>query len=324
MDLHPSVKKVVSQLYSAELHAARSGREVMHALGDVVADSRSLELANLVEELEASTVQILKVLPAYAPPLNTLLRFFACLERGIASNDTLTKLKARFAEELYEYNRWTQTAPERLSQFAAQMIQPGMKVYTHTLSETAMRSLNTAIASGVPFQVFVSESQPNCDGVITAQQLARSGVKVTLGLDAAIGELVSKADLMLTGAEAITPQGSAICKVGTYLAALVACEYGVPYYVLADTHKFVPSPMMSFFASPESFNQPDLFLNKKVDGIQFCEQLFDTTPSQFITGIVTEKGVISPLACGYILQDIPSSERVIHLIKCARAVNPAK
>jgi translation initiation factor 2B subunit (eIF-2B alpha/beta/delta family) len=180
--------------------------------------------------------------------------------------------------------------------------------------------LNTAIASGIHFQVFVSESQPNCDGVVTAQQLVKSGIKVTLGLDAAIGDLVSRSDLMLTGVEAITSQGSAICKVGTYLAALAASQNGIPYYALADTYKFVPPLMTSFFDTPESLNQPDLFRSRKIEGIQFCEQLFDTTPPQFITGIVTEKGVISPMACRNILREISSGERINHLIKCARAV----
>jgi translation initiation factor 2B subunit (eIF-2B alpha/beta/delta family) len=189
-----------------------------------------------------------------------------------------------------------------------------MNIYTHTLSETVMRSLDRAIESGLSFQVLVSESQPNRDGVITAQRLASRGVRVTLGLDAAMGALVSQADLMLTGAEAITPHGSAICKVGTYLAALAASTHGVPYYVLADIYKFIPTLVLSFFTEPGSFAQAGLFKKPGIEGVQYCEDLFDTTPAGLISGIVTEKGVISPFACGFFQQDDSSSERVLRLL----------
>jgi translation initiation factor 2B subunit (eIF-2B alpha/beta/delta family) len=312
--LHPCVRKVIKQLHAAELHAARSGREVMYALCGVVEDSNAQELTSLVNELEDSTEQILRVLPAYAPPLNVIFRIFACLEKGIQEGESIAEIKIRFADELSEYNRWVSIAREKLPQYAAHFIQHGMTIFTHTLSETVMRVMNTATKMGIHFQVLVSESQPNCDGVETARQLAKIGVRVKLGLDAGMGDMVRQADLMLTGAEAITPECAAVCKVGTYLAALATREFGVPYYILADTYKFIPSSMMSIFARDKNIHS-DLFTNKKkVEGVEYIEEIFDTTPPQFITGVVTEKGVISPLASASILKERRPDKRVLDLL----------
>lgn len=207
MGLHPSVKKIVAQLEAAELHAAHSGREVMRVLIESVNDSLTDDTQTLALEVETSISAILKVMPAYAPPLNVMHRFASCLDEGLKKKDTLPELKARLAYVVEEFQRWAQDAPDQISRYAVELIQPGMTVYTHTLSETVLRSLTEVNDAGIHFNVLVTESQPNCDGRVTAYQLGKMGIEVKIGIDAGIGEFLPQADLMLSGAEAIiTPE----------------------------------------------------------------------------------------------------------------------
>lgn len=314
MNLHPSVIQVVNQLQAAELHAAHSGREVMRVLGESVSESRSTDIPAFENEIDTAVQAILRAMPAYAPPLNAICRFIACLEVGFAQGDSLKNLKTRLIREAETFQRLAQLAPQRIAEISAELIKPGMYIYTHTLSETVMRVLVNAWNDGIQYRVLVSESQPNCDGRETARQLARLGIEVNLGLDASIGELVSQADLMFTGTEAITPQGSAICKVGTYLAALVAREVGVPYFVLADTLKFIPPFVTGFFSSANQVVLPELSAGREVEGVELIGQLFDETPARLITGVVTELGIINPLACGCITHKMPAGDWLIRAL----------
>jgi translation initiation factor eIF-2B subunit delta len=317
MSLHPSVKQVVRQLQAAELHAARSGREVMRVLTETVIDSQSLDLAEFDNEIETAVQAILLAMPAYAPPLNAVCRFIACLETGLTQGDTLADLKTRLIAESEAFQRLTQIAPQRITTIASELISPKMTIYTHTLSETVMRSLTGAWKNNIQFRVLVSESQPNCDGWETARQLAKLGIEVRLGIDASMGDLVTQADMMLTGAEAITPQGTAICKVGTYLAALAAHEVGIPYFVLADTLKFIPPFVAGFLSISDRVVLPDFSNSRKAEGFELVNQLFDETPAKLIAGVVTEQGIISPLACGTVNHKELANDRLIRVLSRA-------
>ncbi|MBE3141021.1 MAG: hypothetical protein IMZ53_10605, partial [Thermoplasmata archaeon] len=124
-------------------------------------------------------------------------------------------------------------------------------------------------------------------------------------------------DMMLTGAEAITPQGSAICKIGTYLAALAAREAGVPYFILADTLKFIPPFIAGFLSLSNRVVLPNFSNNREAEGFELINHLFDETPAKLITGVVTELGIISPLACGAVNHRELISDRLIRILSSA-------
>ena len=164
--------------------------------------------------------------------------------------------------------------------------------------------------AGIRFNVLVTESQPNCDGHVTANQLTKMGIEVKIGIEAGIGGLLPQVDLMLSGAEAITPRSSAVCKVGTYPGALVAWENAVPVFILADTLKFIPPEMQGFSSQTNPLTPQDIFENNEHKGAQIVGHIFDENPAELITGIITEKGLISPFGVVSVMREIPVSYRV--------------
>lgn len=306
--MHPAVGAVVAQFAALELHAARSGREVMAALAQVAADSTTADAPALADELESSVDALLAVMPPYAPPLNVMHRLLSLVESALARGDSADQLRASIRAAAADFQRWSAGARDRIAAVGAALIPDDAVVFTYTLSETALRTLLEARRSGKSFRLLVTESRPNQDGLVTARELSRAGVPVGLSIDACLGELLRQADVMLVGAEAINADGSAVCKVGTYPAALVAKAYGVPVYVVVDTLKFNVSSLWGLKLKLDPIRPDDLSLDASMAGAPVVGHLFDQTPAGLISGVVTERGVIAPGACAALMLDMPASD----------------
>jgi hypothetical protein len=81
-NLIPAVKLVAERFKSLELHAARGGREVMEALAETARLSTARNLSSLASDIEAAILEILAVMPAYAPPLNIMHRVLEHVEHA--------------------------------------------------------------------------------------------------------------------------------------------------------------------------------------------------------------------------------------------------
>lgn len=131
---------------------------------------------------------------------------------------------------------------------AVAVLRPALRVVTLSRSSTILAAL--ARTPG-PLHLTVAESQPGGEGRATAELAARAGHRVELVLDAAAPFRVRTADLVLTGADAVTRTGDVVNKAGTYALALAARDARVPFYVVCDDSKLwdddVPPPLEAHF-----------------------------------------------------------------------------
>ncbi len=170
---------------------------------------------------------------------------------------------------------------------------------------TALAPIYAAFDAGIDVRVWVSETRPRNQGLLTAWELKQHGVPHTLIADNAAGLLLSReeVDAVIVGADRIAANGDVANKVGTYLKALAAREAGVPFYVAA------PRSTIDF-ACPdgnaipiEERNGDELRVVPGVDtsGLtgsvrQFpadeavANPAFDITPARLISAIITERG----------------------------------
>jgi methylthioribose-1-phosphate isomerase len=174
---------------------------------------------------------------------------------------------------------------------------------------TALAPIYAAHAAGIAVTVWVSETRPRNQGLLTAWELAESGVPHRLIADNAAGLLLSRGevDLVITGADRVAANGDAANKVGTYLKALAARDNGVPLYVAA------PGSTLDF-SCPDGAAIPieDRGAEevRQVTGLDEAGRLaavhiaphtvsianpaFDVTPARLITAILTERGLAAP------------------------------
>ena len=75
--IHPDVQQIITQFEANELHAARSGRKVMDALASVITDFPALNFNGLASELDSNVDALLRVMPAYAPPINVMNQIYS-------------------------------------------------------------------------------------------------------------------------------------------------------------------------------------------------------------------------------------------------------
>jgi methylthioribose-1-phosphate isomerase len=161
---------------------------------------------------------------------------------------------------------------------------------------TAIAPVYAAHAAGMPLHVWVSETRPRNQGLLTAWELAEAGVPHTLVADNAAGLLLmqGRVDVVIVGADRIAANGDVANKIGTYLKALACQAHGVPFYVAA--------PMSTIdFACSEGARIP---IEERdgaelgVRGVPVANPAFDITPAALVTGIISERGVLPPERVG--------------------------
>jgi methylthioribose-1-phosphate isomerase len=166
---------------------------------------------------------------------------------------------------------------------------------------TALAPVYAAHAHGIGVHVFVSETRPRNQGLLTTWELGKAGVAHTLIADNAAGHLMQRGavDLVIVGADRIAANGDTANKIGTYLKALAAQANGVPFYVAA------PGSTIDWQCS----NGRDIPIEERdgeelrlVRGVPAAARIaaadmpvanpaFDVTPAALVTGIITERGV---------------------------------
>ncbi len=170
---------------------------------------------------------------------------------------------------------------------------------------TALAPVYAAFDAGIDVHVWVSETRPRNQGLLTAWELRQHGVPHTLIADNAAGFLLTReeVDAVLVGADRIALNGDVANKVGTYLKALAAREAGVPFYVAAP-RSTIDFECASGAAIPIEERDGDEV--RVVHGLDSAGQTsrirqipavaavinpaFDITPARWVSAIVTERG----------------------------------
>ena len=201
------------------------------------------------------------------------------------------------AERLYaaaraasRYAEFAGAAADTAARNMAGLIPNGARILTHSRSSTVAAAFRAAHLGGKALELIATESRPICEGRILAQDMAALGIRVSLIADAAVALFMDSVDLIVVGADKVTPEGLTN-KIGTYLIALAAREAKKPVYAIADTSKFIAGGA----SPPRVRHDPDELWPAAPPEIQVANEYFEETPLALLSGIVTEDGVLSPL-----------------------------
>lgn len=166
---------------------------------------------------------------------------------------------------------------------------------------TALAPLYLAHAAGRAVRVFADETRPLLQGSrITAWELARAGIPVTVLPDSAAAALLrrERLDAVLVGADRIAANGDVANKVGTYGLAVLARRHGVPFYVLAPSSTIDPATADGSAIEIEERGAGEV--NRGFGRLTAPEHVpvfapaFDVTPAELVDAIVTDRGVFRP------------------------------
>jgi ribose 1,5-bisphosphate isomerase len=318
MSAHPAIETVIDRIHRDVIGgAADIAKEVVAALAEMVADSHAETGEALLKELKPPISGVLKVMSSFAPPVNAINRLLNLVEQGIADGTTMPDLQAAIDEYKVEFLGFAEHALNRIAEIGAEKVKDGDVVFMYSMSSTVWRILAQAKDRGKGFKVIVTESRPGNEGLWSVDKMNELGIPVAVSIDACLGELIPEADCVLVGADAIASSGIALCKVGTYPAALVANRHGVPFYVAADTLKFDATTLIGlpFVSEPVSHFRHQVFASEdRYPNVEITGTMFDETPPELISGIITELGILPAQACATIMQKISLSQTMVEML----------
>jgi methylthioribose-1-phosphate isomerase len=164
---------------------------------------------------------------------------------------------------------------------------------------TALGVIRAAHEAGKNIQVFADETRPWLQGArLTAWELMKDSIPVTLISDNMAGYFMRKGeiDACVVGADRIAANGDTANKIGTYSVAVLAKENKIPFYVAAPISTFDLSLKNGDEIPIEERHCREVThlqgLPVAPEGVRVRNPAFDVTPARYITGIITEKGVV--------------------------------
>ncbi len=214
----------------------------------------------------------------------------------------LVKAADAYAEEIV-------SKCKSIGEHGAPLIKDGSKVLTHCNAGalatvdfgTALAPMRVAHRAGRRFFVYVDETRPRLQGAkLTAWELLNEGIDHAIIADNAAGHYIGRGqmDLVIVGADRIASNGDFANKIGTYEKAVLAKENRIPFYVAAPVSTFDFSLGSGSGIAIEERSQDEVLLvgDRRVapKGSKALNPAFDVTPSKYVTGFITEKGVLKP------------------------------
>ena len=285
--MDPRVAKTIRDIKVLRIQSSHGiARAGLDALKTAAEHSKAKERKELLEEMREIGQKIKEARPTEIE-LGSLinLALFKISENDTKDAHKLKEFSIRVCDQQIREN---EEAMSRLVRNGALHVQNGDRILTHCHSRTVVAILREARKQGKDFTVFVTETRPLKQGLVTAQDLLASGIRVVYGVDSDMGFLMKKSTKVLVGCDAILPDGSIVNKIGTLPMAIVAKAFGKPLLVAGLTSKLTHKVEIEE-RDPREVEDP-----QKIKGARIVNPAFDITPSDYVDVLITEKGDVDP------------------------------
>lgn len=190
----------------------------------------------------------------------------------------------------------------KIGEAGEKLIAQGSRILTHcNAGALATVDWGTALApirmaKDRDIFVWVDETRPRLQGLLTSWELKQEGIKHALIADNAAGYFMSmgEVDMVIVGADRIASNYDVANKIGTYEKAVLAKENGIPFYVAAPASTFDEGISDGRKIKIEERDAEEV--TKIFDYVpdEVRNPAFDVTPAKYITGIITENGIVKP------------------------------
>ncbi|HHT18951.1 MAG: S-methyl-5-thioribose-1-phosphate isomerase [Euryarchaeota archaeon] len=205
---------------------------------------------------------------------------------------------------MYEEDRETN---RRIGKHGATLIRDGDTILTHCNAGalacvdygTALGVIRAANEEGKNISVVCDETRPVLQGArLSVWEMQKENIPVKLIVDGAAGRLMQEGQInkVIIGADRVAKGGIAN-KIGSLMVSLAAKHFSVPFYVAAP---------LSTFDYENNIYDIEIEERDSVEVLSFagCQAApfgtevrnpsFDVVPSDLITGIITEDGIVDP------------------------------
>ena len=243
----------------------------------------------------------------------------------------VSEAKAYLLDEIDSYIRERITLAHQVIVAAAvERIADGDVVMTYATSYVIQQVLLTAKQQGKDFSVVLVDSRPKHEGRRLLQALTTAGITCHYCLVSSLSAIIQSVTLVLLSAHSMLSNGALISRCGTALVAMVAHRRCIPVLVCCETYKFVSRVQLDAICSNELADPDELLLAasaarlggaeggggdglvggggvlggwRDVAGLKLLNLVYDLTPVEFVTMVVTEVGNVPPTSVPVIVRE---------------------
>ena len=214
------------------------------------------------------------------------------------SDLSLLDMKKYFKKLIEQFFVFSKEVEHRIEQNGIKLIKNKDNILTHCHASTVIKILVFAKSHGRKFKVFSTETRPLFQGRKTAQDLIKKHIKDTMLVDSSAMSVIAgqtnvKIDKIILGCDAISADGGCVNKVGSFGLALAAKSRKIPLYIATPALKI----------NEDAKNLSAIKIEKRPAGevwpkaprnLQIYNFAFDKIPANYITGYITELGILKP------------------------------
>jgi methylthioribose-1-phosphate isomerase len=244
------------------------------------------------ENMEMAAIEIKNARP-------TAVNLFWAVDRVLKTQSAIEEAKLMYDEDV-ETNK-------KIGKYGASVIDEGDTILTHCNAGalacvdygTALGVLRAANDQGKNIKVICDETRPLCQGArLSVFEMQQEKIPVKLAVDSAAGHLMQKGmvNKVIIGADRVA-KGGVANKIGSLMVALAAKRFNIPFYVAAPISTFdIENSIYDVEIEERDADEVIYFGNTRVapEGTEVENPAFDIVPSDLITGIITEDGIVDP------------------------------
>ncbi|CAL1355978.1 unnamed protein product [Linum trigynum] len=232
-------------------------------------------------------------------------------------------LKHNVMEAINELVEEISGCHQQIAEQALELIHHNEVILTFGKSKSVMEFL-CAAKKKRSFRVYVAEGAPKYQGHCFAKDLSAEGFRTTLITDSAVFAMISRVNMVVVGAHTVMANGGIIGPVGLNMLALAAKQHGVPFVVVAATHKLCPlypeNPVVRLneLKSPSDLLQfgefsecMELAPDSSACVLNVVNPAFDYVPPQLINLFITDIGGHNPSFMYRLIADYYSADDFI-------------
>jgi methylthioribose-1-phosphate isomerase len=236
-------------------------------------------------------------------------RLKAAFAAGAQAGESPDELSARLMREAQAIHDEDVANCRTMGAHGAAIMPDGGRVLTHCNAGalatagygSALGVIRAAVEQGKKIAVFADETRPFLQGArLTAWELVRDGINTTVITESMAGPLMraGEIDVVVVGADRIAANGDTANKIGTYTVAVLAHEHTIPFYVAAPISTVDLNTPTGDAIPIEERDQREVShlgtARLTPEGAHIRNPAFDVTPHRYITGIITERGILRP------------------------------
>jgi len=287
--------------YKFEIYTAKTVDDVAFAIKNmVVRGAPSIGAAAVYGMVfgEKEIERTVEMLQQTRPTAYDLFYGIAYMVDAIENGKNALEAAHEYVEDIIKQCR-------QIGEHGEKLIKDGAKILTHCNAGalatvdygTALAPLRLSHKNGKDIFVYVDETRPRLQGLLTAWELQQEEILHAVIADNAAGYFMKNGDidLVITGVDRIATNGDIANKIGTYEKAVIAKENDIPFYVAAPTSTFDKSinDGSQIIIEERSRRELSEINGKKImpNWTKVKNPAFDVTPAKYITGYITEDGI---------------------------------